>query len=198
MKIGIDIDGVLTDFEKFIYDYGTKFSVENEAGKIFNPNEYDENKVFGWSNITGNKFWSEYLEFYASKYPARKFASEVIHKLKEEGNQIYIITARCNNGLPAEYKTKMKQIVAKWLEDNKIEYDKIIFTEGDKVFYCVGNYIDLMIEDSPKNVQEISKQIQVLCMNANYNVNIKINNVTRVYSWYDIYQKISSITNKSK
>lgn len=190
MKIGIDIDGVLTDISKFLYDYGAKFCVENESGKIFNPNSYDENEIFGWSNITGEKFWNKYLRYYASKYPAREFASEVIHKLREEGNQIYIITARCNDGLPPEHYGEMKQLVSKWLEDNKIEYDKLIYTEGSKVSYCVGNYIDIMIEDCPKNIEEISKQIKVLCMDANYNINVKMNNVTRVYSWYDIYQKI--------
>ena len=29
MRIGIDIDGVLTDAERFITEYGTKFCIEN-------------------------------------------------------------------------------------------------------------------------------------------------------------------------
>ena len=29
MRIGIDIDGVITDIERFIADYGTKYCIEN-------------------------------------------------------------------------------------------------------------------------------------------------------------------------
>ena len=34
------------------------------------------------------------LDFYAKHEPARPFASEVIKKLKNDGNEIYIVTAR--------------------------------------------------------------------------------------------------------
>ena len=56
--------------------------------------------------------------------------------------------------------------------------------------YCVGNYIELMIEDAPKNVREISSKIPVLCFNNNYNAKVEGENITRVYSWYDVYNKI--------
>ena len=66
----------------------------------------------------------------------------------------------------------------------------MVYTEGSKLPYCIGNYIDIMIEDSPKNVKDISSKIPVLCYNCNYNANIEGDKITRVYSWYDIYNKI--------
>ena len=113
--------------------------------------------------------------------------------LKEEGHEIYIITARNDYGVPQEYIGKMKEIVPKWLKDNNIPYDKIIYTEGSKLPYCVGNYVEIMIEDSPRNVEELSTKIPVLCFNCKYNENLEGKNITRVYSWYDVYSKIKEM-----
>lgn len=194
MKVGIDIDGVLTDMERFLADYGSKYCVENNLPINIEKVEYDEFKTFNWTEEQGIKFWNEYIIYYATKYPAREFASEIIKKLKEEGHEIYIVTARDDYGVPKEYVGKMRgEIVPKWLEDNKIPYDKIIYTEGSKLPYVVGNYIELMIEDSPEIIKELSSKIPVLCFNCQYNENIKEQNITRVYGWYDVYDKIKKI-----
>ena len=191
MREKIDIDGVLTDMERFLADYGSKYCVENNLPINIEKVEYDEFKTFNWTEEQGIKFWNEYIIYYATKYPAREFASEIIKKLKEEGHEIYIVTARDDYGVPKEYVGKMRgEIVPKWLEENKIPYDKIIYTEGSKLPYVVGNYIELMIEDSPEIIKELSSKIPVLCFNCQYNENIKGQNITRVYGWYEVYDKI--------
>ena len=40
MKIGIDIDGVLTDLVTFHLDYGIKYAYENNLGEIKDPYGY--------------------------------------------------------------------------------------------------------------------------------------------------------------
>ena len=122
---------------------------------------------------------------------AIKTSKDRAKKLKEEGHEIYIVTARDDYGVPKEYVGKMRgEIVPKWLEENKIPYDKIIYTEGSKLPYVVGNYVELMIEDSPEIIKELSSKIPVLCFNCQYNENIKGQNITRVYGWYEVYDKI--------
>lgn len=190
MRIGIDIDGVLTDIERFIADYGIKFCQENNLCYRVKTGEYDEAKALGISEENSEKFWNKYLKYYATEYPARDFASEVIQKLKQDGNEICIVTARNEWGLIGEDYGKMKEFVSEWLEKNNIYYDKIVYTEGSKLPYCIGNYIDIMIEDSPENVKDIASKIPVLCYHCNYNENVKGENITRVYSWYDVYNKI--------
>ncbi len=193
MRIGIDIDGVITDMERFIADYGTKFCIENNLPIEIETGYYDESKAFHWTEEQTVKFWNEYLVYYATKYAARDFASEVIQKLKEEGHEIYIVTARNDYGLTKEYIGKMKQIVDAWLKDNNIYYDKIIYTEGSKLPYCVGNYIELMIEDSPEQIKNVAEKLPVFCFDNQYNREVKGKNITRVYSWYDVYDKIKNI-----
>ena len=190
MRIGIDIDGVMVNIEQFIGDYGIKFCEENDLSYRIKVNEYDGAKALGISKENEERFWNKYLKYYATEYPARDFAVEVIQKLKEDGHEIYIITARNEWGLSGDDYGKMKEFVSSWLEKNNIYYDKLIYTEGSKLPYCIGNYIDIMIEDSPENIKDISSKIPVLCYNCNYNANIKGENITRVYSWYDVYNKI--------
>lgn len=190
MRIGIDMDGVLVNLEEFLKDYGTKFCHDNYLPQAYNPMEYDEFIAFGWSEEIGEKFWNEYMEFYATKYPARDFAAEVIQKLKEE-NEIYIITGRNEYGLLPESYGKMHEFVEKWLAENNIYYDKIIYTEGSKLPYCEENQIDIMIDDWDKVIKEVSTKIPVICYNASYNLKVYGKNITRVYSWYEILDKIT-------
>ena len=189
MRIGIDLDGVITDIARFVADYGTKFCYENNIEFKLNAGEYDEAKALGISYEDAEKFWNEYLPYYAMKYNAREFAREVIAKLKET-NEIYIITARNEDGLPPESYGHMQEIVVNWLKHQNIAYDKIIFTKGSKLPYCLENNIDVMIEDSPRNILDISSKVPVLCFDNPYNENINGENITRVYSWYDILKKL--------
>ena len=189
MRIGIDIDGCITDTARFVSDYGIKFCYENNIEYTIKEDEYDEAKALGVSDEIAEKFWNKYLPYYATKYRTRDFASEVIKKIKEK-HEIYIITARNEDGLPQETYGHMQEMVLKWLKENNIVYDKIIFTKGSKLPYCLENNIDIMIEDSPKNIQEISSKIPVLCFDNPYNKNMEGKNITRIYSWYDVLSKI--------
>lgn len=193
MRIGIDIDGVLTDIEKYQLDCGSKYVSEHFDKGIVNADGYEISDIFEISHSCDNNFWEEYLYKYAKEEPARKYASEVIQKLKNEGNEIYIITARYltdkNDGLGVE----MREIVKKWLSDNKIYYDKLIFSPEEKLEICKENHIDLMIEDKVDNINKISQEIPVICFNAGYNKECIGTNIFRCYSWYDIYTKIKNM-----
>ena len=159
MKIGIDIDGVLTDIEKYICDYGTKFCYENNIPINIEHIYYDERKLFGWDKEQDTKFWNDYLENYVKNSKPRDCAVEVINKLKEH---------------------------------NKIYYDKLVFKpDSEKLDYCLENGIDVMIEDSPNNVKNISSKMKVMCYNCMYNADIEGENIIRVYGWYDILEKMS-------
>lgn len=196
MRIGIDIDGVITDIETFVKDYGAKFCVDEGIEINISYGNYDEAKSLNLTQEQTDKFWNTYMKYYSTKYNPREFASDVIKKLKSEGNEIYIITARNEYGLVGEDYGRMRDFVNDWLKENGIEYDRIIYTENSKLPYCVGNYIDIMIEDSPRNIEEVSTKIPVLCMNCGYNRDVEGENITRVYSWYDVYQKIKCCKNR--
>lgn len=193
MRIGIDIDGVLTDIEQWQLDYGSKFYFEKHGKEIQNNEGYETTEIFKVDSKLDDEFWTEYFKDYSINVDVRKFASEVIKKLKQDGNEIYIITARgiflshSANVMPFE---ENKNIVLEWLRKNEIEYDKIIFSPEDKLSICLENNIDVMIEDKVDNINKISTRIPVICFHAGYNKNCKGNNIFRCYSWYDIYSKV--------
>lgn len=196
MRIGIDIDGVLTDIEQWQLDYGSKFYFEKYGKEIQNNEGYETTEIFKVDSKLDDEFWTEYFKDYSINVDVRKLASEVIKKLKQDGNEIYIITARgsfLSHSANVMLFEENKSIVLEWLRKNEIEYDKIIFSPEDKLSICLENNIDVMIEDKVDNINKISTRIPVICFHAGYNKNCKGNNIFRCYSWYDIYSKISSI-----
>lgn len=196
MRIGIDIDGVLTDIEQWQLDYGSKFYFEKYGKEIQNNEGYETTDIFKVDSKLDDEFWTEYFKDYSINVDVRKLASEVIKKLKQDGNEIYIITARgsfLSHSANVMLFEENKNIVLEWLRKNEIEYDKIIFSPEDKLSICLENNIDVMIEDKVDNINKISTRIPVICFHAGYNKNCIGDNIIRCYSWYDIYSKISSI-----
>ena len=191
MRIGIDIDGVFTDLRQFHIDYGSKYCYENNIDFSYDLSYFDIASTFNITKDLEKDFWNKYLEFYAREEKIRPFAKEIIDKLKEDGNEIYIITARWLADREDEIGENMRNITKNWLYENDIKYDKLIFTKSSKLQYCIDNKIDLMIEDDSKNINELSTKVPVICYDAEYNRNCKGNNIIRCYSWYDVYIKIN-------
>ena len=190
MRIGIDIDGVLTDIEQWQLDCGGKFfSKLNKS--VVNKDGYEITEIFNVSDELDSQFWNEYLYEYVTKEPSRKYASEVIKKLKDSGNEIYIITARYLTDRNTEDGQRMRQIVIDWLKQQNIIYDEIIFAPEDKLQICLENNIDVMIEDKVANIEKISTRLPVICFHAGYNKHCKNDNIYRAYNWYDIYNLIN-------
>ena len=92
MNIGIDIDGVLTNDDDYVMDATSKYIFEHNLEGFEDPYQYEYHK-FNWTREILDDYRKVYFWDYIQKEPARKYASEVIRKLKEEGNHIYII--RC-------------------------------------------------------------------------------------------------------
>ncbi len=193
MKIGIDIDGVLIDVEKWQLDYGSKFFFEKYNKPIVDYKGYEIADIFNVSKKYDDEFWLEYFIDYSKNASPREFASEIIKKLKIDGFEIYIITARGNflSKEPILYK-ESKKMVIEWLEKNNIIYDKIIFSKEDKFDVCKENNINIMLDDKAENINKISKAIPVICFHAGYNEMCQGKNIIRAFSWYDIYYKIKN------
>ena len=197
MRIGVDIDGVLTDLEQFQLDYGSKFAYEIGKKEIINVDGYEIKDIFNISNEEYDVFWDKYFLDYVINEKPRKFANEITNNLHKEGHEIYIITARYfTENDKKRVDSSINDIISNWFNKNNIYYDKIIFSPEDKSEICINNKIELMIEDSPYNINSLSKDIPVICYNAVYNKNCEGTNIYKCYSWYDIYAKIKHINNK--
>lgn len=190
MNIGIDIDGVLTDDDQYILDCTSKYCYENNLEGFTKPHEYEYEKL-NWNQEILEDYRNKYFYDYVDNEPARKFANEVIKKLQENGHKIFIITGRYKSYNTTPDGENMRLRVKNWLDKNDIIYDKLIFTRAPKIEELKQNKIDLMIEDSPTTIPLINDIVEVFCFDTRYNRDLKLDNVTRVFSWYDIYNKIN-------
>ena len=182
MNIGIDIDGVIADIEPYIFEYGAKLLYDK--GRTLDDikrKEYETYEIFKWDRDTEHEFWDNYMLEYYKNAPARAFASEVIRKLKEQGHNIYIITAR---GISEkDLYSYLKRITKEWLKRENIYYDEIFF-EKDKKKIIQEYNIDVMIEDYEKNIRNLEKYCEIIVFDYIYNQNVHEHN--RVNSWYEI------------
>lgn len=195
MNIGIDIDGVLTDLENYIETVGKKYMLEN---KLDFDEEMHTNTIYGFlSKKDSHQFWDKHWEKYATTIKMRKNANSVIKKLKNDGNKIIIITARTYDSQIIKDGIKrqenMKKLIIKWLNKNNIKYDKIVFSNLNKLKDCLDNKIDIMIEDSVSNIEQLKNYMKIICFNAKYNQSYTNNQIYRVNNWNDVYNIISQI-----
>jgi uncharacterized HAD superfamily protein len=194
MRIGVDIDGVLTDVWQFAVNHFSKYLVENNIEYEVGESNYLISKTFGVDESVEDDFWEKWLEFYSINEPARPFASEVIKRLKEDDNEIYIVTARWTSDRDDEVGEKMRNIVRNWLKENDIIYDKLVFTRGknkEKLQEVRDDELDLIIEDNPNNIKQLSTIVPVICYDTDYNRDCRGENIYRCYSWYDVYREIT-------
>lgn len=130
MRIGIDIDGTITDVNDKLKN--AKFQYTNRLNKHFSELSREDNKEF-------LKTIHEEITFSAEP---RQGAVQAIKELHDMGNEIYIITSRCEC-----YHVNVYERTYKWLIENNILFDKLIVNALHKEKICVENDIDLIIDD---------------------------------------------------
>lgn len=195
MKIGIDIDGVLTDSLKFKLDYGKKFADENNIKYSINLKRHETYEMFSWSDEIDKKFWNQYYLLYATscKY-IRDDAITVIEQLISSGDEIIIVTGREDADLQRiGLSLSMEAITKKWLDDNCIPYHKLEIAVTHKYKYVQKNNIDIFIDDLPYFIKMFPKDYPCICFDCTYNRDIDINERNRAYDWLNVLKIINII-----
>ncbi len=186
MRIGIDIDDVITDtslaMKKYIEKYDNNSDIHNYMEEIMRgemPTE--EIKEFFRENGT-NIFKDATVKLNASK---------VIQELLNNENEIFIITSRGEEKFEGS-----EQLTLEFLKFNKINYTMILFNSFEKAKVCKDNHIDVMIDDSAKYCNEIKKQnMDAILFNSEVNKLSDVN-LPRVNDWIELKEKIYAIQNK--
>lgn len=185
MNIGIDIDDTITDTFDYLMPYVAEF-FETDI-------EYLKRNNISYSNLPDE--WKKREIDFAKKYydkvvigiPTKQHVCEYISKIKSLGHNIYIITARDNRLYKNAYKKTEEQ-----LSKNNIYYDKL-FCTFDKAEICKNEHIDIMIDDSIYNCEEVSKVgTQALLFNNKININIDVE-FKRMNNWQQVYEYINHI-----
>ena len=195
MNIGIDIDDTISETFETLLPYSQKYTIEDlkRESKV----EMDSNLsnhfyivyMNGWNEKEATDFWSKYYGEILRQLNIKKFAAEVIKKLKQQGHKIYLITARWD--MPND---NIKKITEKWLEENQVEYDELIINASDKLKLVQEKNIDIFIDDSFNNCKTIANNsnAKVYMMTSRVNGSLEDEKIKRVFSW----PEISDLVNK--
>ncbi len=191
MKIGIDIDNVLSNFnEELLKEFLNYDKKLRNTGIIDKNADYITRGMFDWSKEELDDFYYKNIERIAKNLNVIDKAPEYIKKLRENGYEIYIISGRDNGEYSNPYK-----MTSEWLNKYKIEYDKLILTNAydslEKAKICLENEISIMIDDSTRILLEVDKNgTTALLMDTPYNRGV--DNLKRVFNWEEIYEFITN------
>ncbi len=141
MVLGIDIDDTITK------------TTENSNRFL---EEFD-NTVADYHRLSPKKY-EEFLYIYIEKImatnPLKENVKECLDKLHNMGHKIVLITARNN-----VFSPNVKDITLKYLKDNGLYYDKIIFDDDNVDFkgsVASREHVDLFIDDKENILDEIA------------------------------------------
>lgn len=193
MRIGVDIDNVLSNFDDVLLSEYIKHDKKINGQGIINKN-VDFRDMFNWDKEYEENFYKTNIEYFASLFEPIKDVSKYIKKLINDGNEIYIITGRDNG----EYSDPYNMTV-NWLKKYDIPYDKLFLVDSynshSKTEICLKHKIDIMIDDSKRMCNDINKHgIKALLMDTPYNRDNK--DIERVCSWKEIYNYIKKSNGK--
>ena len=154
MRIGLDIDNVILDTDKYLLKAFIKED-KNKRGKgIINKDaDYIMSGMFDWTKEEIDEFLINNMESIAKIVKPKKYARKYINKLYKK-HEIYLISNRSFPYYKDAYNTTYSNLVK-----NKIKFHKLILTEtNDKSLECIKNNIDIMFDDRASNCFKLKEK----------------------------------------
>ncbi len=193
MRIGLDIDNVITDFDRGILE-GFLIEDKNKRNRgIINPKANHVTKgMFDWSEEEVKDFYAKYTESIAQDLHPRRNCKKIMDKLLEEGDELILISHRAAPDYQHPFET-----TEKWLSKNNIKYTKLILSESpDKTKECKEERVDVMIDDRVSQCLKMSSNgIQCFVMKTRYNSCYK-HDLKILTSWNNLFEEIEKCKKK--
>lgn len=189
MKIGIDIDNVISNFDEALLNEYLLYNKKMHNNCEINKNAKNIREgMFNWDDEEERNFYKNNIERIAINLKVIEGASKYIKKLKEDGHIIYIISGRDNGDYTDPYK-----MTKDWLKKYDIVYDKLFLVDAcdshSKTVICLEQSVDLMIDDSKRMCKDLKEHnIKTFIMDTPYNRNST--EFIRVHTWKEIYKLI--------
>jgi uncharacterized HAD superfamily protein len=182
LRIGVDIDGVISDsypvwLGELNRHYGKNITVLKD---------YEMHLVFDvpWDDM--NNFFVKNVERLFDLPQPVKGAKEGIESLIKAGHEVIYVTAR------SQEEDKM---TFRWMEKNGIPHEHILFTGFKSKVDLVKQWkLELFIEDYMVNAKAIAElEIPVLLLDTSYNQGELPKGVIRCDDWKGILEEIQKV-----
>lgn len=188
MVLGIDIDDVITDTSATLTAHAKIHETEVcEPGEILDH----------LPQVMRGEIHSPNVKLYFERFMADIMAGasvidgvvETLQRLKGKGHRLVYITARGETKFPGS-KEKTMQFLAK----QQLPYDEIVFNSFDKLQDCLDHRIELMVDDSVKNCEDlIQGGINAVLFTSPVNEGLKTD-LDRVDGWAKLESYIDVLT----
>ena len=192
MNIGIDVDGVLLDFEeRFRYKAEIFDYLEKKNNKVKDKESYIIEEKYNWSKYDWNIFANKYLIKLSKDSNIIPGVKEVINLLKIDGHKLFIISAR-----GTEFED-MITIVSEKFEKENLKFDKYYWKTKNKLEIIQKEKINIMIDDNPNTCEKLSSNnIKTIYFRNAYGKKLEESQYLKeVKNWGEIYRYIQEITN---
>lgn len=190
MKIGIDIDGVILDYERILKTYGDLYDfIELKKDGIVNRNEHYLRNRYNWTEEERMDFVNRYFLELSKITPLVPGAKTIINMLKKEGNELIIISAR--GGMIEE----MKDVALEKFEEENLTFNKYYWKQEDKLKVAKRENIDVMIDDSYDVCKKLSSnEIRTIYFRDKEMKLLEQNEYLKeVSNWGEIYRYIKNL-----
>ena len=190
MKIGIDIDGVILDYERILKTYGDLYDfIELKKDGIVNRNEHYLRNRYNWTEEERMDFVNRYFLELSKITPLVPGAKTIINMLKKEGNELIIISAR--GGMIEE----MKDVALEKFEEENLTFNKYYWKQEDKLEVAKRENIDVMIDDSYDVCKKLSSNgIRTIYFRDKEMKLLEQNEYLKeVSTWGEIYRYIKNL-----
>lgn len=192
MKIGIDVDGVLINFENALLAKAEIFDIENCRGNgVIYKDKFHSQERYDWTEDEKEKFLVENLAITTEETELMPSMKYVINKLKQMGHELIVISAR---GIEDD---KLIDVVLNKLKKENITFNKYYWKERNKPEICKKENIDIMIDDNPFICQKmIDNCIKTLYFRGSIGWNLESKYIKEVKNWGEIYRFIKDMDSK--
>lgn len=171
MKIGIDIDGVITD----------SFTVAVHQDFLLNGKTQEEDLTAFWLNydrdLSTKMLDSNIMStpIYYSIKPPKHGVVETLNKLTAMGHKLYYVTSR-----PEAVKVDTEMYFRRY---NIPQRNTLIFAENKQIIVdSIG--IQLFLDDNPKFIEQLKNSCKAVLMDTPYNKDYQAED--RIYSFEEL------------
>lgn len=197
MRIAIDVDDCISntvevDFAT-CWEYNQKLHPEDD--KLYYNNYHNAPTIFGFTKQEDDEFYIQQRQQVVVEglITPKVFAAKVIDKLLKDGHEITILTGRSDM-----YWGNALEETKNWLDKYQIRYTRVVANNVNKGEYCLGNDIDVMLEDNPKYAKQVNDVgINTILLLANYNKDYKNDLNYFACCWPEVYKIINKLKAKT-
>lgn len=187
MKIGFDIDDTLINLREHAFEiYNKKLNQNISVKHFYELDRVEIHELFGLTDEQGKDMWNSSLEeIYYTNCPVYSGAIETLHALKEEGHEIYYVTARAK-----EHGERSKD----WMKKKGFPIDDDHFFYGmqdhEKIHIIKNIVLDFYVDDKPTILETLrNEKVTTIVKDQSYNRN---HQSVRIYHWEEFRKLIKT------